>query len=274
MVTALGAQVLLRQPDGTFYVVGVTGSLGGLTSIGIVRYDRNGKPDETFGPGGLRNAGVSTLGGTSAATDPNGDLYIALNEFSRGDLAVAKYDNRGNPVATFGTNGVWRPGCSNARGDNAIATGSDGSIYVAAGCQDAALFSQAVIWRLDARGVAVATFANGGSRTSAFGTNVDGTPLSGMIGALRVDAGGNVYLGGQATSGSCPVFTIVKMDSVGRNVGTFGVGGVFVIDTPNSMAERIAFDGHSRLYASGRALGTCPIAGQTVGTYIVVRAGA
>ena len=96
---------LAIQPDDRIVVVGTLSDFRGFV---VVRYDRDGLLDPTFGTGGVvRLAGDSGTWATDVAIAGDGRVVVAGVYISPDrNLAVLRLDEDGTPDATFGTGGL------------------------------------------------------------------------------------------------------------------------------------------------------------------------
>lgn len=143
----------------------------------VIRYTENGTVDTTFSGDGYAtlDLGTSQTLGWDVAVNSTGEILISgsLNNGSDNDLYLAKVDNTGSLITTFGTNGVATSdfGAVGTYGgklaidslNRAVVTGtSDSHIYAA---------------RYDASGVLDASFETNGFLSIPIGTNSDGTEV-------------------------------------------------------------------------------------------------
>ncbi len=123
------AQVL-AMPDGKVVVAGTGGQSGVTTSL--LRLDRDGAPDPSFGPGGhapSRFEGqVSTL---AAAVAPDGKLVTAGVAIQGFDMSVARVRTDGALDGTFGSDGRADLDFGSIEAPWAVAVQPDGAIVVA-----------------------------------------------------------------------------------------------------------------------------------------------
>ena len=101
------------QPDGKIVVVGNSYASG--PDFALVRYDRRGRLDPSFGTGGtvltdIRNAGYYD-GAAGVTVQSNGKILVAgsshaADASSSADFALARYDRRGRLDPSFGTGGT------------------------------------------------------------------------------------------------------------------------------------------------------------------------
>jgi uncharacterized delta-60 repeat protein len=108
---------LAAQPGGGLLVVVLTPSSPG-NSVAVLRLDRTGQADASFGSGGqARLAGNGQVGGVDIAVRPDGRLIVAMvvdePVAPTHRLTLAAFDAQGRPDPSFGTDGsgvVAEPG--------------------------------------------------------------------------------------------------------------------------------------------------------------------
>lgn len=103
---------LALQPDGKLVAVGYSGGSG--LHRPVVRYDRNGALDRTFGGGDGKV--VPDFGGSAraVAVQPDGKIVVAGG--ARG-FALARFNSDGTPDMTFGENGTVKTDSTAVDGD-------------------------------------------------------------------------------------------------------------------------------------------------------------
>ena len=124
------------QPDGKIIVAGNT-RLGENTNILLLRYNANGKPDTTFGMGGIASyQSMAKKGnwGQAVALLPDGKIVIVGNSLSgpKKEAYIARCNSDGTMDSSFGKEGLVLSNCppdSNNWGF-AVTTQPDGKIIV------------------------------------------------------------------------------------------------------------------------------------------------
>lgn len=141
VITSIGsssaATAIAVEPDGKIVVAGSTSPehLQGR-DFGLVRYDRNGALDTSFGEGGkVTTAFTNDDGIQGIAIEPDGNIVVAGSTVTRTDarlrLAIAMYAPDGSLDARFGRDG--KVTTAFGRGDDqahAVAIERDGKIVV------------------------------------------------------------------------------------------------------------------------------------------------
>jgi uncharacterized delta-60 repeat protein len=246
-------RALARDGHGNVYVVGFAGP-GDHEQCAIIKIDPNGQPISAFGQNGtvLINNGESTFC-NGVAVDKNGNIFLegqgSLN--SKFGATVFELSSTGHPVTTFGSGGsafidfkaigVGVP--------SGIAVDASDNVYIT-GTTDTAGTRDFIVVKLNAAGQPVSTFGTAGRVLVDFGTHAD------YGGGILMDTAGNVVLAGETdTASGASDMALVKLDSTGHLVTSFGTGGktqVHITDR-NSGYAAIAQDASGNLYASGYA---------------------
>ncbi|HEU4387864.1 MAG TPA: delta-60 repeat domain-containing protein [Blastocatellia bacterium] len=105
------ASAVALQPDGRIVVAGSTFSIRTINDFAVVRYESDGKLDETFGPGGKVITDFSNTNdlGTAVAIQPDGRIMVAgAADDPNGtafDFALARYNADGSLDHRFGSGG-------------------------------------------------------------------------------------------------------------------------------------------------------------------------
>lgn len=162
---------------------------------------------------GYGSAGRISVPGGSIAVDGAGNVFV-------GDLVVTKFNAAGNPAGDF-VDGAPAPA---AQAD--VVVDSSGSVYSVYTGAD----GHFVLVKRDATGRPVASFGQAG--------RVDLNAVRSLVsvGAVFVDGSGNVYVDGGwiPPLSARPVFRfIIKLDSAGRQVTSFGSGNNASLEIPS-----------------------------------------
>jgi uncharacterized delta-60 repeat protein len=160
--------------------------------------------------------------------NPMSHFRFARHRTARGLCALLAFaplaaEAAGELDTTFGNSGTVELTDATGKG-YAIARDAQGNLFVAGivgnpGVQD---FS---VVKLDAFGRPAQSFGTGGRATIDLGG--DDVAYS-----VAIDAGGNVFLGGVTKSGTATGFdfAVVKLDSAGHRVASFGSNGAAIVD--------------------------------------------
>lgn len=189
----------------------------------VRRYDAKGRADRKFGQ---RGVAVLDLGGTddagyAVAALPGGGVLVAGT--SGGSFALARFDARGRPDRTFGTDGVklLKP-TANPSTIGGLAVRPDGTIY-AAGTQGASV----VLMKLDGAGNPDAAFGSAGVLTvPGLGVRTDLGSQDRSVG-LAVGGDGKLYVGNGTGGGD---FGVRRYNADGAPDLTFDGDGLAAID--------------------------------------------
>lgn len=223
------ANALVRQPDGKLVAAGfMTSPLYGRTRVALVRYNRDGSLDTTFGP---RRTGIVTTSigphGLNAANalvlQPDGRLVAAGG--SGGRFALVRYNRDGSLDTTFGprqTGKVTTKIGSEYNQVFALVRQPDGKLVAAgSGMSSPGHFT---IVRYNADGSVDTLFGNQGKVLTPVGPIDSGGAAARSL-ALQPDgklvAAGSVYSG---TIGGQDI-ALVRYNADGSLDTSFGTGG-------------------------------------------------
>ena len=129
---SVGTFAIAVQSDGRILAAGGSGRVGGAASGkefgAVVRYNRDGSLDRSFGGGD----GVALIRQMQpfTAIALQGDGRIVLTAESAGKGGVARLLPDGHLDGNFGFAGIIAPGASSAWFPTSVAIGGDGAIYV------------------------------------------------------------------------------------------------------------------------------------------------
>ncbi len=223
------ANALVRQPDGKLVAAGfMTSPLYGRTRVALVRYNRNGSLDRSFGAAqtGIVTTSIGPFGQDAAnalVLQPDGKLVAAGT--SEGRFALVRYNTNGSLDTTFGPSqtGIVRTQIgSDYVGAFALVRQPDGKL-VAAGSGFASPGHFTVV-RYNADGSVDTTFGNQGKVLTPVGPP-DSSGAEARSLALQPDgklvAAGSVYPG---TSGGGDI-ALVRYNADGSLDTSFGTGG-------------------------------------------------
>ena len=129
------ANSIAIQSDGKI-VVGGNSQAGSNTDFALVRYNKDGKPDSTFGENGivLHDFGLDDFAG-SIAIQTDGKILSAGSTGT--DCALLRYNTNGETDSSFGDNGKVITGFKNARSAwRSVRLQADGKIVAAGGNSD------------------------------------------------------------------------------------------------------------------------------------------
>ncbi len=253
------------QPDGKIVVAG--GAFPLFTFLGdfkVVRYNRNGSLDSSFGQGGVVTTNFPQ--GSYAfdvALQPDGKIVAAGTVFvnfdpgesSNTDFALARYNADGTPDTTFGNGGQVSTDFLGLEDDAfSILIQPDGKIVAVGSANDPATFYDFAAARYFSNGMLDTTFGVGGKVHSDFGDqNFDRARSA----ALQRD--GRIVAAGFATSqnGGAQNFAVARYTSNGILDTTFSGDGKTQVDFGNccQSASKILLQSDGKIIAVGGSNG-------------------
>lgn len=244
------AAAVVVQPDGKI-VVG--GSQGPPTydawGFGLVRFDRNGTLDTTFGSDGK----VATPFGTSSeikgiALQPDGKIVAAGWTFTTPgeDFALARYNPDGSLDSSFGVSGKVKTDFTTGDEGHAVVIQPDGKIVVAG--QSLANYALA---RYRPDGSLDPSFGSGGKVLSSI--QGDQGPLGGAS-ALALQRDGKLVVVGGVYLDSRHQFAAIRFNADGSLDKSFGSDGIAhaVVDSgPWNHPNAVTVQGDGEVVAAG-----------------------
>lgn len=255
-ITAVGngedvAQALAVQADGKLIAVGSSVSAAGTEDFAVVRYERDGTLDATFGTGGkvlIDFAGKPDLARAVAVQD-DGKIVVAGSATSAANeehFALARLNPNGSLDAAFGTGGKATATFSGADRAQAVLLTPSGIVV---GGQ--ASFGS------DASGVdyALARFTNAGTLDASFGsggkvtTSVKSGNATDSVRALARQGDKIVAVGGEGD------FTAARFTNAGTLDASFGSGGRIggFFESSIGTANAVLVDAQGRLVLAGQS---------------------
>jgi uncharacterized delta-60 repeat protein len=250
------ARAVAIQPDGKILAAG-SSDANGSSDFAVVRYNRDGTPDRTFGTGGTALTDVSGAGRYDAAyavaVQPDGKiLAVGSSDASESsDFAVVRYNHDGTPDRTFGTGGTVVTDLGGTDYAYAVALCGDGRIVVA-GSSDAGGSSDFALARYTVDG----TLDSGFGRWGTVLTDVSGVGSDDEARAVAVQADGEVVAAGRsdAVRRTDHDFTLVRYRDDGSPDSSFGHGGAVLTDVgggSDDVALALAIQPDRRIVAAG-----------------------
>ncbi|HTE45283.1 MAG TPA: hypothetical protein VK636_08590, partial [Gemmatimonadaceae bacterium] len=253
-----GATAMALQSDGKIVIVGESK---------VQRFNANGTPDAGFGTAGQADfafPGEITSTPEAVAIQPDGRIVVAgiVNDNSRDDFAVARYNANGALDGSFGISGrlIVDFASASARAWS-VALQADGKILVAgqAAFPDGPSFdNDFAVTRLTTAGALDATFGTGGKTTTDLGGQAEWAYV------VKIQSDGKVVLAGHVApdGGSDPDIGLARYKSDGSLDSTFNNTGTEQTDLAMGNVWNEAFD--MVIQADGKFViaGQAQVAGQ------------
>ncbi|HRI02645.1 MAG TPA: delta-60 repeat domain-containing protein [Pyrinomonadaceae bacterium] len=257
-----GASSVALQSDGKIVVAGRSHKPGTLLEFdfAVVRYDRNGSLDTSFGSGGkvTTNVGIGNAEISSVAIQSDGKIVVVGKSqralpASFSSFAVVRYKSTGLLDTSFGTGGKVTTAIGDQSEANSVALQSDGRIVVAGYSGDASGI-----------GFAVARYKTDGTLDQSF--NFDGivtTSLS-MNGNQDIaysvaiqPSDGKIVVAGESDTPYRDL-AVVRYEPNGLLDPSFGIGGVVVTDMRTNSPEGgrdVALQSDGKIIVVGNSFG-------------------
>ncbi|MGH9039694.1 MAG: delta-60 repeat domain-containing protein, partial [Acidimicrobiia bacterium] len=209
-------EAMVLQPDGKILISGL---LSPDSPSGLLRLLPDGRPDPSFGQGGLVAMGVA--GGSGLALEPDGRIVVAGRDPSPEiGVTLVRFTAAGDLDTTFGTNGSTRvpvvPGQPDSDSPTALARLDDGSFMVV-GAHAGATTSDTLTMRFRPDGQLDPQFNGTGIKVFDFGGFDTG------IGVLS-DSGGRAVIGSKVSNDGPQV--MARLLPTGELDPSFGDGGL------------------------------------------------
>lgn len=246
--TSVASDIAL-QLDGKIVVAGHTWS-GTNNVFALARYHSDGVLDTTFGSSGLVTSSFPGKGAIARSLKIQSDGkivaagHIYTLETDWDEFALSRFNLDGTLDTTFGSEGQVTTsfGVSTKNWINEIQIQNDGRIVAGGFSND--VFALA---RYLPNGNLDSTFGESGLKT----TFIPGT-TQGVINAIVLKSDGSIFAGGFSTD-TLNDFTVVKYDSLGTLVSSFGVNGILVdqISTENDAIADMLIQPNGALLAAG-----------------------
>ena len=243
---------LAIQSDGKIIVVGRTSDASGA-STALVRYNRDGSLDASFGSGGMVFSKVARMEGAgSVVLLPDGKILVAGVAFGHGqDFAVARFNGDGTVDTTFGNGG----GIVNDFNGPDIAfdmkVQPDGKFLLggSTGRSDMLQASSYAVARYKSQGALDKSFGSRGKVSIEFSSGFD----FGYAMALQPD-GKIVLAGGTGFNSRTSPWGLVRFNSNGSLDAGFGNGGKVTTEFLGFQSEvhAIVIQPDGKIVAAGR----------------------
>jgi uncharacterized delta-60 repeat protein len=215
------------QPDGKLVIVGMKREIGAnYYMVELIRLDRNGLPDSTFGNAGSVLSDFSS--GSDVARDvailPDGHILITASIAGSPAYILALYAQDGHLETSFGTNGVIPVDFGSD-----IAIQPDGKILLSGGQSN-----QIGLARYNPDGSLDGSFGNNGVVLTAMSTPPNDTATD-----LAVESDGKIALAGFTFNDFNTSFIALRYDSDGALDTSFG--GTGIVQTAMSSWDEESF---------------------------------
>jgi uncharacterized delta-60 repeat protein len=222
----------------------------------LARYDVNGKPDSSFGSGGVVHTDFSNLTDfvVSVLLLPNGKLFaVGTSEtnVTADDLAVARYNSDGTPDSAFGSGGKTTIDFAGHSDDaSAAAVQPDGKIVIAAAILTTKIPDPMTVVRILPDGALDPDFGNQGRATAPF------LGSESIAYAIALQSDGKIVAAGLAFGPDLYDFALARFNSDGSPDESFGPGGAGAVTDFFGMEDgcnAVIIQPDGRIIAAGSA---------------------
>jgi uncharacterized delta-60 repeat protein len=226
---------LIMQPDGKILAGGST-NRNGKDEFAILRLDRNGNPDNSFGVGGMITTSFESSTSAKALILLPDNSIMAFGGFYNnpaGDLAMAKYKSDGSVDSLFGTSGKLVLTFGQFMGMGCVLyQASNNKILLGGISSDISGRSRFKLGRFNTDGTLDLSYNDSGFST------VDFDPSTwNLINNIALQPDGKTLLSGMIQDGVISYFGLARLNQDGTQDMGFGTRGkqVFNLNTNNSI---------------------------------------
>ncbi len=221
-IDAAGTQAtyaLKELPNGDIIAAGQTSSNN--NDVQVFKLDATGNLVSSFGSGGIKDIGDAGAQWAYALARLDNGYYVAAgrDDLNGGDMYLTCFDDNGNLVSGFGTNGVLRLGGSGAQLAYSVTPVLGGGLAVT-GNTDANNGDTYTV-RLDDNGNLVASFGSGG-------TLFLGDADSQISRSIKATSDGGFAVAGRTSPNNGDMY-LIRLDQNGGFVSSFGTSGIKTI---------------------------------------------
>jgi uncharacterized delta-60 repeat protein len=249
------ARAVAIQPDGKIVVAGYA-DLGERSLFALLRYNRDGSLDNTFGNGGKSVVDFDFVQeGHALVIQPDGRIIVGGSYsgslVGQAGHALIRYNSNGSPDMSFGEGGlVTTPFMSGQEtAIRALAVQQDGKI-LAAGSIGSFVFS---LVRYNANGSLDTSFGGSGIVITVFFNYHEGAR------GLAIQTDGKIVVAGNAYQPSLPTvedFALIRYNQDGSLDNTFGNGGKVLTDFADmigtyDLARAVVLQPDGKIIAAG-----------------------
>ncbi len=246
-------KAVVIQNDGKIVVAGEINNGGTNWTCGVVRYNTDGSPDNTFGSGGKVTTSVGTVGSHAFAVALQVDGKIVIGGYSYDgthyDFIVVRYNSDGSLDNTFDSDGKVSTDFGNSDDYGlSIAIQSDGKIVLAGNTVLTSDFNFALA-RYNSDGSLDNTFGSGGKVITDFGGPND------MGYSVQIQADGKIVVAGESYTGSNIDFALARYNNNGTLDNTFDSDGKVTtsIGSGDDWGFAVAIQADNKILVTGRS---------------------
>jgi uncharacterized delta-60 repeat protein len=247
---------LVSQADGKLVLAGSSWWPNQRPSVFVLsRYTSDGRPDVSFGSGGVvTNSFRSKASILSAVALQTDGRIVAVGQIEGAnsiytDLGLARYMADGELDATFGTGGLITTDLGRDMRDSpaALAIQSDGKIIVVG-----------VQWNgMSFYNMFIARYTSDGQLDTSFGTGGLADPQldapDTRATAITMQADGKIVVGGSVTpeGAEAPQMALLRFTATGSLDGSFGTGGQVISEAGPTTVGDVGIQADGRIVVVG-----------------------
>ena len=243
-VQYVDASSVLIQGDEKILTTG-TSYHGANTDFILIRYNKNGTLDNTFGANGMvttRITGTDAYA-KSAVIQADKKIVVAGYTYSNTYFTLIRYNENGTLDDSFGISGM----VITPEGDaNSVAIQGDGKI-VAAGSYYDGLYYDFALARYNKNGDLDSSFGADGIITTQVGAN------NSNANSIAIQNDGNIIVAGSSNNGSNINFTLVRYSINGTLDTTFGTNGKITtqVGSSDDFANFVTIQNDEKIIVAG-----------------------
>jgi uncharacterized delta-60 repeat protein len=233
----------------------------------VARYNADGKPDSTFGLGGISPSPHSYFDQFNAVQiKTDGKIIVGGFIFSDGGIIIARYNESGSIDTTFGNGGYAVTQINANDYATCLILQDNGKILVGGGSGPEDFVSDIILLRYDEDGNLDLTFGTNGYTI----TEIDSSKS--FIQSFSLQNDGKIVAGGGAWSTTYDDFALARYTSDGILDTTFGRNGIELTSIDTSGTDRInsiALQNDNKIITTGFSRGSLVVARYEGGSKII-----
>lgn len=242
---------LVIQPDGKSIIAAQTYDSSGAIGLALVRYNRDGSLDDSFGSGGKVFNNASRIAAAAIALLPDGKILVGGTAQATGQgFAVTRFNGDGSLDTTFGSGGTVFSNLAQAETGFDLKVQADGKILVAGIVRRGSLQSASfAVLRFKSQGGVDKSFGNGGKASVEFSSGFD------FAFAMALQPDGKIVLaGGTNANNHTSPWGLARFNSDGSPDSSFGSGGKVTTNffsSRQSTANAVVIQPDGKIIAAG-----------------------
>lgn len=252
------SNAVVIQKNGKIVITGTTNK-GNAYALAVVRYNTDGKIDESFGASGiatLYRSGFLIMSNVSCTINDDGKIIAAGSlhtvQNPANDIFLFRFNGNGTPDSSFGTNGQVTTGFSgNDENASAIYSLKKNKLLVCASIMNENTRSDFAVIKFNDDGTTDKSFGKNGIAKAHFG----GNDQNDFAYDMAVQSNGQIIVGGYSYNipRQYALLALARFNSNGDIDTSFGRQGISTLPTAykNSQASTLAIQSGNKVIAGG-----------------------